>query len=141
MPTPALPMTAPPVAPDRADRATFAARATASFDHLKTHATPEIAAAMANVYGNAVEAVTAATTATDAVNAAIAAGLADAAENATTATAQAGIATTKALEASASAAAAAGVAASLVGGPVVSINGMTGIVDITPLLHANALSF
>jgi hypothetical protein len=51
-----------------------------------------------------------------------------AAASAVTATAQAGIATTKAGEASASADAAALSAASIAGGPVASVNGMTGIV-------------
>lgn len=67
--------------------------------------------------------------------AAIDAGLANAATNATTATTQAGIAATKAndandsaIAAAASADAAAASVASIAGGPVASVNGMTGVV-------------
>lgn len=52
-----------PTAPDRADRATFSTRATASFAHLKDQAVPGFNAVAANVYNNAMEAATLATTA------------------------------------------------------------------------------
>lgn len=68
--------------------------------------------------------------------AAIDAGLANAAANATTATTQAGIATTKAGEANSSAIAAAASAASISGGPVASVNGMTGVVTGVATLTA-----
>lgn len=52
-----------PTAPDRADRATFSTRATASFAHLKDQAIPGFNAVAANVYNNATEAYNLATTA------------------------------------------------------------------------------
>lgn len=54
-------ITAAPTPPDRADRATFSARATASFDHLKNNAIPEISAVATNVYNNALDAAAQAT--------------------------------------------------------------------------------
>lgn len=73
--------------------------------------------------------------------AAIDAGLANAATNATTATTQAGIATTKAGEANASAIAAVASVASIAGGPVASVNGMTGVVTgIADLTSAQTLT-
>ena len=69
-------------------------------------------------------------------DAALAAGLANAATNATTATTQAGIATTQAGIATTKAAEAAAVAASIAGGPVASINGMTGVVTLSMENHA-----
>ena len=61
---------AAPTPPDRGDRSTFSARATASFDHLKNHAIPEIQAVAENVALNASDA------ATSAANAAAQVGLA-----------------------------------------------------------------
>lgn len=49
-------ITPSPVAPDRADRATFSPRATAWADWVKNHAVAEIAAVATNVYNNAVDA-------------------------------------------------------------------------------------
>ncbi|MDD2742321.1 MAG: hypothetical protein PHV02_08610 [Rhodocyclaceae bacterium] len=60
-------ITAAPTPPDRADRATFSARATASFDHLKNNAIPEISAVATNVYNNAVDAFDQAALAADQV--------------------------------------------------------------------------
>lgn len=57
-------ITPSPVAPDRADRATFSPRATAWADWVKNHAVAEIAAVATNVYNNAVDAFSSATTAT-----------------------------------------------------------------------------
>lgn len=54
-----------PAVPDRADRATFSARATALFDMLKNTSVAEWRAAAANVYANAVDAFTSASTATE----------------------------------------------------------------------------
>ena len=118
MPTIPPTITPAPLAPDRGDRATFSARATASFDHLKAHAIPEMAAVADNVYANAVETFAA-------IDAAMDAGLASAATNASTATEKAGIATGAAADAtakadesaaSASAAAASAASASAVSG-------------------------
>lgn len=81
-------MTAAPAVPDRADRATLAARATAFFDYIKNNMVSEIAAAMSYVYG-------AATTVAGDV-AAASASAADATTQAGTATTQAGVATSAA---------------------------------------------
>ncbi len=54
--TPPPLITPSPAAPDRADRNTFSARATAWSDWLKNNAVSEIAAVAANVYNNAVDA-------------------------------------------------------------------------------------
>lgn len=54
MPTSPPAMTAAPTAPDRGDRASFSARATAWADYQKTTLVPEITSALANVYANAV---------------------------------------------------------------------------------------
>ncbi len=92
MPTSPPSMTAAPTSPDRADRATFAARAIALDNWRKTLHIPEITAALANIYSNAVDAYN------NAVAAAVSAG---------TATTQAGLATAQAVIATASAATAA----------------------------------
>lgn len=63
-------ITPSPVAPDRADRATFSPRATAWADWVKDHAVAEIAAVATNVYNNAVDAFNSATTALGSANAA-----------------------------------------------------------------------
>lgn len=63
-------ITPSPVAPDRADRATFSPRATAWADWVKNHAVAEIAAVATNVYNNAVDAFSSATTALGSANAA-----------------------------------------------------------------------
>lgn len=47
-------LTAPPLSPDRADRTTFVARSIALDDWRKTLNVPEMTAALANVYSNAV---------------------------------------------------------------------------------------
>lgn len=54
-------ITPSPVAPDRADRATFSPRATAWADWVKDHAVPEIEAVAENVYDNALDAYNSAT--------------------------------------------------------------------------------
>ena len=48
-------MTAAPTSPDRSDRATFTARAIALDNWTKNNNVPEIVAAMANVYANALD--------------------------------------------------------------------------------------
>lgn len=116
--------------------------------HMDATYPAEMQALATNAYNNAVEADTDATTATtqagiattQAGNAATSASTATtqagiattqagiATTGASTATTQAGIATTKAGEADASAIAAAASAASISGGPVTSVNGMTGVV-------------
>lgn len=113
-------ITALPAAPDPNDRSTFNTRAYPWSAALPTFGT-QVSAVGANVKANADEVIAA----TDAV---IAAGLANAATNAATATAGAATATTKASEANASAIAAAASVASIAGGPVASVNGMTGVV-------------
>ena len=60
-------ITPSPVAPDRADRATFSPRATAWADWVKNHAVAEIAAVATNVYNNAVDAYNSAVAAVAAV--------------------------------------------------------------------------
>lgn len=69
MPTAAPTLTPAPTSPDRADRATFAARAVALDDWTKNNQVPEMQALGANVYANAVGA--AADAATAAANAAL----------------------------------------------------------------------
>ena len=69
MPTAAPTLTPAPTSPDRADRATFAARAVALDDWTKNNQVPEMQALGANVYANAVGA--AADAATAAYNAAL----------------------------------------------------------------------
>jgi hypothetical protein len=116
--------------------------------HMDATYPTEMQALATNAYNNAVEADADATTATTQAGiattqasnasgyAATASGHATTATTqagiattgASTATTQAGIATTKAGEANASAIAAAASAASISGGPVTSVNGMTGIV-------------
>lgn len=67
MPTSPTTPTPAPTPPDRADRATFSARATASFTHLKDSAIPQLAALATNAFDNATEAVNSATIALGAV--------------------------------------------------------------------------
>ena len=62
MPTAAPTLTAAPTSPDRADRATFAARAVALDDWTKNSHVPELQALGDNVYANAVEAAASAVT-------------------------------------------------------------------------------
>lgn len=62
MPTAAPTLTAAPTSPDRADRATFAARAVALDDWTKNNQVPEMQALGDNVYANAVEAAASAVT-------------------------------------------------------------------------------
>lgn len=71
MPTSPPTLTPLPAVPDRADRATFSARATTFFDQLKNVTVAQWQAAMANVYDNASEAATSAGTATTQANAAV----------------------------------------------------------------------
>ncbi len=92
-------ITPSPVAPDRADRATFSPRATAWADWVKNHAVAEIAAVATNVYNNAIDAFSSATTATAQADLAT-----------TNGAAQVALATTQAGHAAASAAAAAATA-------------------------------
>lgn len=73
MPTAAPTLTAAPTSPDRADRATFAARAVALDDWTKNNQVPEMQALGDNVYANAVEAAAAAVTCTALTNVAAAA--------------------------------------------------------------------
>lgn len=63
MPTAPPTLTAAPTSPDRADRATFAARAVALDDFTKNTQIPELQAALDNVYANSVEAQGSATAA------------------------------------------------------------------------------
>jgi len=63
MPTNPTPITALPAAPDRADRATFSARAVAMFDALKNVFVGEANALGAATYSNAVQAAASATSA------------------------------------------------------------------------------
>ena len=64
MPTAAPTLTAAPTSPDRADRATFAARAVALDDFTKNTQIPEMQAAINNAYANTVEAYNSAVTCT-----------------------------------------------------------------------------
>lgn len=64
MPTAPPTLTPAPTSPDRADRATFAARAVALDDWTKNTQVPELQASLANVYANAVDAYNNATTCT-----------------------------------------------------------------------------
>lgn len=103
-------ITAAPTPPNRADRSTFSARATASFEHLKNSAIPGIQAVASNVYDNALEAAAQVVLAADQVDLAASAGAAQvslAADQVALAAAQAAIATTQANNASDSALAAA----------------------------------
>ena len=63
MPTTPTTLTDPGLSPDRSDRATFTARAIARDEFIKNTSTPELRLALANVYGNAVEAAASAVTA------------------------------------------------------------------------------
>lgn len=148
MPTTPTAPTAVPDFPELSDRATYNARAYAWAVHMDDVYPAEMLALATNAYNNAVEAqADTVATAADAVATAadrVQTGLdavATAADrvqtgldrtaadgSASTATTQAGIATTKAGEADASAIAAAASAASISGGPVTSVNGMTGVV-------------
>ena len=73
MPTTPTTLTDPGLSPDRSDRATFTARAIARDEFIKNTSTPELRLALANVYGNAVEAAASAITAATQAAAAIAA--------------------------------------------------------------------
>ena len=73
MPTAAPTLTVAPTSPDRADRATFSARAVALDDWTKNNQVPEMQALGNNVYANAVEAANAAVTCTGLTNVAAAA--------------------------------------------------------------------
>ena len=64
MPTSPTTLTAAPTSPDRADRATFAARAVALDDWTKNTQIPELQAAINNAYANTVEAYNSAVTCT-----------------------------------------------------------------------------
>ena len=140
-------ITSLPAAPDPNNRTTFNALAYPWSAALPTFGT-QVSAVATNVKANADDAATSATTAatsattatTQAGTATTQAGIAttkageastsatNASTSAGTATTQAGIATTKAGEANASAIAAAASVASIAGGPVASVNGMTGVV-------------
>ena len=114
-------ITALPTPPSRANSPSdFSTKADALLGALPQFVTEANALASA-VNTDAESANADALTASNAVASAMAAGLANAATNASIATTQAGIATTKAAEAAAS-------AASISGGPVTSVNGMTGII-------------
>ena len=91
MPTSPPTLTAAPLSPDRADRATFSARAVALDDYTKNVQILELQASLNNVYANSVEAATAAATAIAQVSTATA--------QADIATAQADIATAQATSA------------------------------------------
>lgn len=65
-------ITAAPATPDRADRATFSARATALADWIKLHLVGEVAAVATNVYNNALDAYNSAVAAAASVVAAAA---------------------------------------------------------------------
>ena len=140
MPTTPPSITTLPAAPDPNNRTTFNSLAYPWSAALPTFGT-EVSAVATNVKANADEAeadavATAAdrvVTTADRIAAAASASTAttqasNASTSASTATTQAGIATTKAGEANASAIAAAASAASIAGGPVASVNGMTGVV-------------
>lgn len=73
MPTAPTPVTAAPTTPDRTDRPTFSARATAWADYQKVNLVPEINALGTNVYNNAVGAAADAATAVANANTATAA--------------------------------------------------------------------
>ena len=130
MPTTPPSITTLPAAPDPNNRTTFNTLAYPWSAALPTFGT-QVSAVATNVKANADEAVAqVALAATQATNAATSALLAAdqvtlATTQASTSTTQAGIATTKAGEASASAAA---VAAAIAAGPVLSVNGRTGLV-------------
>ena len=95
-------ITALPAVPDRADRVTFSARATAMFDAFKNVFVSEVSAVASNVYNNAVDAYNNATSAASSASTA-----ATQAELATTnGAAQVALATTQANNAAASAASA-----------------------------------
>ena len=84
MPTSPTPIDALPTAPDRSDRATFSARATAFFAALKDAFVGQVNALASNAYANAVEAAASAVAAlTSANNAAASAATAIAAAGAT----------------------------------------------------------
>lgn len=124
------PITALPPAPDPNDRATFNARAY-PWSAAQAVLAAELGAVAANVLGNA-------SAAEAALNTALAAGLEDAADNAAAAAAKAEQAAGSAVSAEQSAIAAAEDAAavaaalsSVAGGPVISINGHTGVVMLT----------
>ena len=91
MPTAPPTLTAAPTSPDRADRATFAARAVALDDFTKNVQIPELQASLDNVYTNAVDAYNSASTATTQASTAT--------TQAATATAQAAIASAQAASA------------------------------------------
>lgn len=80
MPTAVPTLTAAPASPDRADRATFSARAIALDNWQKNQNVPEMTAALANVYANALEAFNSAATATTKANLADADAIATAAD-------------------------------------------------------------
>lgn len=63
MPTSPPALTGAPAVPDRADRPTFSARATAFFDWLKNSFVGEVSALANNVFGNATDAASSATAA------------------------------------------------------------------------------
>lgn len=89
MPTPPPSASTPPVAPDRTDRATFSTRATAAFDYVKNTMWPDMAAFVANAYGNAVDAFVSSTSAAGSATSATASA-ASAAANAIAAAASGG---------------------------------------------------
>ena len=142
-------ITALPTPPDPDDRSTFNTRAYPWSVAQQTFAT-EVGAVADNVAGNATDAAASATTATTqastasghATTATTQAGIAttqagiattkagEASSSASTASTHASTATTKASEANASAIAAAASVASIADGPVVSVNGMTGVVTL-----------
>lgn len=148
MPTSPTPIDALPAAPDRADRATFSARATAMFDALKNAFVSQCNAIATNVFNNATEAATSATNAatsastattkaTEAGASATASGTSatnsassatTAATSATNAATSASAAATSASNAASDASSVASALASIAGGPVASVNGMTGVV-------------
>lgn len=73
MPTAPPTLTDAPASPDRADRATFSARAIALDDFTKNTQIPELRLALANVADNATEAVASATAASASASVALAA--------------------------------------------------------------------
>lgn len=140
MPTTPPSITTLPAAPDPNNRTTFNSLAYPWSAALPTFGT-QVSAVATNVKANADEAeadavataadrvvTTADRVVTTADRVAAEASAATATTGASTATTQAGIATTKAGEANASAIAAAAIVASIAGGPVASVNGMTGVV-------------
>lgn len=129
-------ITALPAAPDRADRATFSARATAMFSALKDAFVGEVGAVATNVFNNATDAATSASTASSAASTATTQA-SNASSSASSASTSASTATTKAAEAAASALAAAGGAPGLILVATSDITSSTATVDFTGISNSS----